>query len=705
MGRLKKIKKARAEARKKEAIEPLQTLSRKDYLTATILSAATLVVYAFTAAPGLTLADSGDFLNGVLTLGIVHPPGYPLYTVLGHLFTYLPFGGAAFRVNLFSALWGSFCLAIMFLILRILSIERHHAVFAASALGFTTIFWSKTGVAEVYSFNAFLIACIVFSILSYNRDKKRPQLYLIFLMTGLALANHYPLVILSGVGLVFLLDRHDLHTEDVFKGLIFFGLGLTPYLYLLIQASNPEVHYNFGKLSDVRMVLDHISRKYYDIDYGGTLPDKFLLGSTFLKAVLTNFLFSTPFLLFGLCSTFLQKHKYRYPLILATLSPSVGLIVLLTFPSHDMAKALFLAYLIPTFLFLSVFLAIGVAQLMNRYVKHKVLRACLLFILFVTQVGFNFSGSTHHDDQLAEIWGTELLNSLKPNSILVLCGQGYFHIYHLHLIQGVREDVTIYDRFSFYTKDNLYEPSLVFKRKDVDEYRKTRERELVNNSLRPIYYTCNDVLEAQNMKYSVTPFVFRADKGHFEASDPTPFRVSEELLQSVVSDYPESEYWLDRARKGIFSRLISYYGGHQLAEVDRIVNYLMETRFYSNPRFILRVANNLYYFKNYGLARKFYERAEELSLESFRPTDLAVFCHTLTEMMDYDKALAICTRQERSSAPCEVNTVKTRQTIASIYHRQRNWLKVAEYAGKILRCHPNHEIAQTYLELATERSE
>ncbi|MFQ5989894.1 MAG: DUF2723 domain-containing protein, partial [Candidatus Methylomirabilales bacterium] len=176
---------------KTEGPPPLESLTRQDYLAATFLSALTLVVYAFTAAPGVTLADSADFINGVLTLGIVHPPGYPLYTLLGHLFSFLPFGDPAFRVNLFSALWGSLCLGILFLILRILSIERILAAFAALFLGFTTVFWSKTGTAEVYSFNGFLIASIVFCILSYNRDKKKSQLYLLFLMTGLALANHY----------------------------------------------------------------------------------------------------------------------------------------------------------------------------------------------------------------------------------------------------------------------------------------------------------------------------------------------------------------------------------------------------------------------------------------------------------------------------------------------------------------------------------
>ncbi len=117
MERAKERRKGRTKEIKTEAILSLQVLSREDYLTAIVLSILTFVVYAFTAAPGVTLADSQDFQNGVLTLGIVHAPGYPLYTVLGHLFSLLPFGEPAFRVNLFSALWGSLCLGVMLLIL------------------------------------------------------------------------------------------------------------------------------------------------------------------------------------------------------------------------------------------------------------------------------------------------------------------------------------------------------------------------------------------------------------------------------------------------------------------------------------------------------------------------------------------------------------------------------------------------------------
>ncbi len=715
MGKIQQIKKERGreiktdrtKGIKREAILSLQVLSRDDYLAAIVLSTLTFAVYAFTAAPGVTLQDSGDFLMGVLTLGIVHPPGYPLYTVLGYLFSFLPFGDLAFRINLFSALWGSLCLGIIFLILKIISIDRHHAIFATLFLGFTAVYWSKTGVAEVYSFNGFLIACIFFCILSYNRDKKKSQLNLIFLSTGLALSNHYPLVMLTGVGLVFLLDRRDLQITDVFKGMLFLGLGLIPYLYLFIQALDPEVQYNFGKLTGFGMVWDHIIRKNYAIDYGGTAWDKLGLALSFVQLIITNFLIPSLFIFFGIVLAFYEKWRYRYPVLIAALSTSFGLILALTFPNDEERRLLVADYSLPSFLLYSIFLAIGLKELMNRYVKNTMCQYFVLVILLASNIGLNFTRSSYRNDHLAEIWGAELLNSLEPDPILVLCYREALPIYYLQLIKGIRKDVTLHDRFSLVTQENLYGTDQLFKSGKIKQarLRKKHIQKLIGNSVSPIYYSCKDALDEEKLNFTLTPFVYRVDEGRLGASDGNGFTVSDLLLDSLLNSYPKSDYWLDYKRRTIFGDLISYYGGHNRPEIERVLDYFMKTKYYSEPEFMLSMANNLYYFKNYDLAGDFYARAEGLSSEDFSPKDLAFFCYSLSDAKKYDKALPVCMRwEEQFSTPCDANTIKTQQTVAGIYKEQRNWGKVAEYSRKIIQCRPDHKVAQRYLKLATEKS-
>jgi hypothetical protein len=137
-----------------------------------------LCLYAQTLAPTVVTLfdDSPEFQLVTYQLGIAHPTGYPLYTVLGWLFTRLPVGDVAYRVNLMSAVFGALTVAMVYLIGLELTtppprnpgealIEDRRpgdgeyrpwtSVFAgligAVALAASPVFWSQATVAEVYT--------------------------------------------------------------------------------------------------------------------------------------------------------------------------------------------------------------------------------------------------------------------------------------------------------------------------------------------------------------------------------------------------------------------------------------------------------------------------------------------------------------------------------------------------------------------------
>ena len=83
-------------------------MKRTDTLIAAGLFLGSLVLYIRTLAPSLLFGDSAEFQTIAHTLGIGHPTGYPVYVLLARLFTLLPIGEVAYRVNLFSA----FCAAL-----------------------------------------------------------------------------------------------------------------------------------------------------------------------------------------------------------------------------------------------------------------------------------------------------------------------------------------------------------------------------------------------------------------------------------------------------------------------------------------------------------------------------------------------------------------------------------------------------------------
>ena len=87
--------------------------------TALSLFFLSFALYLHTAGPGLVpFRDAGEMATTVYSLGILHPPGYPSYTLIGHLFDQVPLGNPAYRLNVFSGLMLSFTWVVFYLFMR-----------------------------------------------------------------------------------------------------------------------------------------------------------------------------------------------------------------------------------------------------------------------------------------------------------------------------------------------------------------------------------------------------------------------------------------------------------------------------------------------------------------------------------------------------------------------------------------------------------
>ncbi len=95
-------------------------------------------VYLLTLAPLVTFWDSGELSTAAWSLGIPHPPGYPLFCILGKLFTFLPFGSIVYRLNLMSAFFAAGTVYILFLMLKktLRGVPFAEWISAAAALSF-----------------------------------------------------------------------------------------------------------------------------------------------------------------------------------------------------------------------------------------------------------------------------------------------------------------------------------------------------------------------------------------------------------------------------------------------------------------------------------------------------------------------------------------------------------------------------------------
>ncbi len=219
-----------------------------DVIVAFILFVLTSIAYIKNLTPSVTAGDSGELTTAVYNMGASHPPGYPLYGIIGKLFTFIPVGDIGYRVNLFSAISAAGAILFFYLILvKLLGLNRDRgklslaihlpAVAGSIAFAFTRTMWSQAVIGEVYALNTFLVAFMVYIMLIwyeeliYFRNEAKPHfaerltLLLAFVM-GLSLTDHQlPVWYIVGF-MVFLLPfavliiaaQHSPRMDKLFEG-------------------------------------------------------------------------------------------------------------------------------------------------------------------------------------------------------------------------------------------------------------------------------------------------------------------------------------------------------------------------------------------------------------------------------------------------------------------------------------------------------
>ncbi|MBE7474837.1 MAG: hypothetical protein DPW09_14255 [Anaerolineae bacterium] len=240
---------------------------------------AAFLLYLSTLAPTVLEADGGEFQFVPWLPGIAHPTGYPLYVLLGWLWTHLlPLGEVAWRMNLFSAVLAALAVGLTYAVARqwidhtlpgvpfparVLAAAVSAASFAASHT-----FWSQAIVAEVYALHTLFVAAILWLAVQTLKVLKTFRVSpgrLLALTIGLSLTHHRTVVLLLPALALFLWtgDRRRETGVEIPPGprspvpgrnwLIYTALLLTPlllYLYLPIIA--PFTPYDTLSLSETQ---------------------------------------------------------------------------------------------------------------------------------------------------------------------------------------------------------------------------------------------------------------------------------------------------------------------------------------------------------------------------------------------------------------------------------------------------------------------
>ncbi|HEX5323594.1 MAG TPA: DUF2723 domain-containing protein [Capsulimonadaceae bacterium] len=269
-------------------------LSIPDLVFALLLVIGTLAVYFRTLCPTIYTADCGEIATAVATGGVMHPPGYPLYSLIGGLLVHLiPWGEPAWRLGFLSAVPGAGAVALAYILGRRLGAGRIWSLAASLAFAFSYSVWEQATKVETYALNAFFVALLLNLAVMYVQAPSRPRFFALAFSSGLALTNHLStLWLLPAIAVMVLPALHKQEGVKGFVGLFLAGvcLGILPlglYGYEIYAARTHPGGQVWGDPSNLYRFYLHVTgAQYHDFFKLMTLP----------KMIARDFVFLPKFL-------------------------------------------------------------------------------------------------------------------------------------------------------------------------------------------------------------------------------------------------------------------------------------------------------------------------------------------------------------------------------------------------------------------------
>jgi len=451
------------------------------------------LVYMLTLAPTVVQLDAGELATVQAVLGIAHPTGYPLFTLLGHLFLKIPLPySIVFRTNLLAALYTAVSVSFFVYALKLVlynlplfkakiseetkkktgkkkerkakevvlpkriiipELTRYlSAIFGGFCLAASKTFWMQSTSVEVYSLHLFLMSIIIYTLLfafiQSNKIEAPTHNYWFVLAVSLAFgfANHMTtLLILPSVAYLYFLTfgfNGKSFKRVLLMLLIFFPLLALFYSYLPIRAAQ-QPFLNWGNPIDLERIMRHISGKQYQVWlFSSTDAAKKQL-TYFLENFPTEFNIGLILIGVGFFAAFVHSKKFfAFSVItfLATVLYSIN------YDINDIDSYFLLAYIASGF-----FASFGIMQLFlllkDRHLGYS-LPVSLFIIFILVQTYITYGKVDQHDLYLFDDYTTSALNSCEKDALVISYQWDFFvsPAYYLQKIEKVRNDVHIVDK-------------------------------------------------------------------------------------------------------------------------------------------------------------------------------------------------------------------------------------------------------------------
>lgn len=396
-----------------------------------------LIIYYITTCRSIWIGDSGEFSLVLHTLGICHPPGYPLFTILGRIFmVFTPFLRPTFAANLFNVVIAAAVVSIIYYIFQ-RYLSRWAAMILSLLWAFTPLFWAETAGVEIYTLNMLLIALAFLAI-----ESNHPRRWLIIIyIFGLAMTNHPSALSLLPV-LIYLFIKEKMYQRWNLYSYLISILVITGsiYLYLLIRSSCEPLS-NWGNPSDIKALIHHMTLGQYSgwVEYSW---DNILM-SIKLFFISINKSWWWIGLIMSAIGTIIGILKNRTRTISALLMLAA---ILFLSSSHQALNyepfyipALFAALLLMSNVFIW-FESLSLPPLLRYSIYSSCSIACLILLII------NYDVQNRSDYTLSEDYSKFVLDSAESGILFTAGDINSFGTLYLRYVEKYREQVNVYDR-------------------------------------------------------------------------------------------------------------------------------------------------------------------------------------------------------------------------------------------------------------------
>jgi hypothetical protein len=414
------------------------------------------VVYVLTLYPDLAGGDSGELTTAVATGGVIHPPGYPLYALLGKLFVHLPHASVAWRMSFLSAACDATAAGVLCAAVARWSGSRAAGIVSGALFASAPGVWRYAICAEVFALNNLLVTIMLLLAVLYAQGRQRKHAMAGALVAGLGMSNHQTFVFTAAPVVVWALwigRKELLQPRVVARLVLFFALGLLPYLYLPIAASH-HAPVTWGAADTWQGFWTHVLRREYGTfqlapsGIAGAPDSGETVGAWARDLVEQIGWWGLPLALAGAVASLRASRETRLGAVaIAVPLLAVGVMAVLgNLPVRDaLHRGIVARFWQQPDVFFFAWCGFGVAWLEPRLPRWGVWT--LAGGLAVLPAALRFHTMDRHTSTLVRSYGAEILRAAPPGALLVTKGDLITSsIRYLQAIEATRPDVRLVDQ-------------------------------------------------------------------------------------------------------------------------------------------------------------------------------------------------------------------------------------------------------------------